>query len=176
MPQNGAQWAIRIVVVTLQVFWVNVYWIIIIYHNSPPWNKAILGWFLTPSARCNFQPGGTEYLLLPHWNGWMDENINVHVYLYIYIYTCARVCVCVHILQWIPTLDGQSTIIQLPSSDQTWLSGQSALNGHSNGKIIQLNSWCFIAIYQRVAKAAAGKEPVPKKAWKFKGQYYMYIS
>jgi hypothetical protein len=37
------------------------------YHNSPPWNKAILGWFLTPSARCNFQPGGTEYLLLPHW-------------------------------------------------------------------------------------------------------------
>ena len=52
----------------------------------------------------------------------MDENINVHVYLY--IYTCA--CVCVHILQWIPTLDGESTIIQLPSSNQTWLSGQSA--------------------------------------------------
>ena len=73
------------------------------YHNSPPWNKAILGWFLTPSARCNFQPGGTEYLLLPHWNGWMDENINVHVYLYIYIYiyTHVRACVCVHLLQWI---------------------------------------------------------------------------
>ena len=43
-------------------------------------------------------------------------------------------------LQWIPTLDGQSAIIQLSSSNQTWLSGQSALNGHSNGTIIQLNS------------------------------------